>query len=60
MAKSKTFVIIYNKRFKQTIILKTQKQMIRIAKHMKVDNWNANDNGIRGIPTLANHNIVDW
>jgi hypothetical protein len=34
--------------------------MIRIAKHMTVDNkWNANDNGIRGIPTLAYHDIID-
>lgn len=27
--------------------------MIRIARHMKVDNWNANDKGIRGKLTLA-------
>ena len=30
--------------------------MIRIARHMKVDNkWNANDNGIRGNHTPANY-----
>lgn len=28
--------------------------MIRIARHMKVDNWNANDKGIRGKHTPAN------
>jgi hypothetical protein len=35
--------------------------MIRTARHMNVDNkWNANDKGIRGKLTLANHDIVDW
>jgi hypothetical protein len=29
--------------------------MIRLARHMKVDNWNANDKGIRGKLTPADH-----
>jgi len=33
--------------------------MIRTAKHMKVNNWNANDKGIRGKLTLADYDIVD-
>ena len=31
--------------------------MIRIARHMKVDNWNANDKGIRGKLTPVYHEI---
>ena len=31
--------------------------MLRIARHMKVNNWNANDKGIRGKLTLANYEI---
>jgi len=34
--------------------------MIRIAKHMKVNIWNANDKGNRGKLTLANQDIIDW
>jgi hypothetical protein len=33
--------------------------MIRTARHMKVDNWNANDKGIRGKFTSA-RDIIDW
>ena len=34
--------------------------MIRIAKHNDMVKWNADNNGIRGIPTLANRDIIDW
>jgi hypothetical protein len=34
--------------------------MVRMAKHIDNVNWNANDKGIRGIHTPADHDIVDW
>lgn len=34
--------------------------MVRIARHMKVDNWNANDKGIRGKLTPAYHEMTEW